>query len=437
MIIEFFLLILTSFFGIICTCSDPGVIPQNKSFNKLIEIYNILNLKQNKLIIIRGYQFKLKICNTCKIVRSPGISHCRKCNCCVEKFDHHCPWIGNCIGKNNYKYFICFLLFFNILIFNNSIICCVYISNQNRVLKKEKENYQKFCVNNKNESNNNNFNNNNNNKDIKKKYDINFCKNFKNLNVFEKEYMCFFVILLSILTGIFITILFGYHIYFTCRNMTTYSNLKMGVIFILFGNPFSLNNWKKNVKRTLCSKYKKKVDFQALVYTNYEKSEKTFSITDSFSLFKKDLSNKLFINKNCSLKDDSCYSNQINKFKNNNNQIYYSMFTNHSISNSKILKINSIKKNNTIITYNLNNYFKDNNLIKNIYGIDRISTIKKIKYIKNNISFKSSKNISSNKLSNSQISIKHTKTINKKRNENQLNNSNNLNLISNNTNEFE
>ena len=63
MIIEFFLLILTSFFGIICTCSDPGVIPQNKSFNKLIEIYNILNLKQNKLIIIRGYQFKLKICN--------------------------------------------------------------------------------------------------------------------------------------------------------------------------------------------------------------------------------------------------------------------------------------------------------------------------------------------------------------------------------------
>ena len=168
MIIEFFLLILTSFFGIICTCSDPGVIPQNKSFNKLIEIYNILNLKQNKLIIIRGYQFKLKFCNTCKIVRSPGISHCRKCNCCVEKFDHHCPWIGNCIGKNNYKYFICFLLFFNFLIFNNSIICCVYISNQNRVLKKEKENYQKFCVNNKNESNNNNFNNNNNNKDIKK-----------------------------------------------------------------------------------------------------------------------------------------------------------------------------------------------------------------------------------------------------------------------------
>ena len=279
-------------------------------------------------------------------------------------------------------------------------------------MKKEKENYQKFCVNNKNDSNNNNK------KDINKNYDTNFCKNFKNLNIFEKEYMCFFVIFLSILTGIFITILFGYHIYFTCRNMTTYSNLKMGVIFILFGNPFSLKNWKKNIKRTLCFKYKKKVDFQALVYTKCEKYEKTFSITDSFSLFKKDLSNKLFINKNYSLKDDSCYSNQINKFKNNNNQIYYSMFTNHSISNSKILKINSIKKNNTIITYNLNNYFKDNNLIKNIYGIDRLSTIKKIKYIKNNISFKSSKNISSNKLSNSQISIKHIKTINKKRNEN-------------------
>ncbi len=25
---------------------------------------------------------------------------------CVEGFDHHCMWINNCIGSNNYQYFI-------------------------------------------------------------------------------------------------------------------------------------------------------------------------------------------------------------------------------------------------------------------------------------------------------------------------------------------
>ena len=51
----------------------------------------------------------MKYCKTCYLIRSPRASHCHDCNLCVEKFGHHCPWLGICIGKNNQKFFFSFL----------------------------------------------------------------------------------------------------------------------------------------------------------------------------------------------------------------------------------------------------------------------------------------------------------------------------------------
>jgi hypothetical protein len=97
-----------------CIFSDPGVLPRNMF---KMEIYNncLLDSTREKYYFINGRKFKTKMCITCMIIRPLGTSHCRICNNCVERYDHHCPWVGNCIGKNNYRYFYYFLISFNCL----------------------------------------------------------------------------------------------------------------------------------------------------------------------------------------------------------------------------------------------------------------------------------------------------------------------------------
>ena len=52
------------------------------------------------------------ICNAFKPERS---HHCSVCNICVLNMDHHCPWVDNCIGFYNRKYFMQLLIFVVIL----------------------------------------------------------------------------------------------------------------------------------------------------------------------------------------------------------------------------------------------------------------------------------------------------------------------------------
>ena len=72
-----------------------------------------------KKIISRKFRIDLTRCKSCDVVRPYDAHHCRSCHCCILEQDHHCPWMNNCIGIFNQKYFI----LFNIYAFLSVVYC--------------------------------------------------------------------------------------------------------------------------------------------------------------------------------------------------------------------------------------------------------------------------------------------------------------------------
>ena len=56
-------------------------------------------------------------CGTCDWDMPLRTIHCRTCEKCVRRYDHHCPWIGNCVGERNYRFFYLFIHCESIAIF--------------------------------------------------------------------------------------------------------------------------------------------------------------------------------------------------------------------------------------------------------------------------------------------------------------------------------
>lgn len=104
-----FLNLIFGMFACLCTyfyfrtmTSDPGFVPRPGSRNQQRSVIE-------KLLEDRKFD-ETNFCVTCMIQRPVRSKHCKRCNRCVAKHDHHCPWVDNCVAINNHRSFALYVV---------------------------------------------------------------------------------------------------------------------------------------------------------------------------------------------------------------------------------------------------------------------------------------------------------------------------------------
>ncbi|XP_001632888.3 palmitoyltransferase ZDHHC15B isoform X2 [Nematostella vectensis] len=114
----FFFMLIISYWRTIL--ADQGIVPSQFALSKtdkdLVEngenVREVLTrVSKNLPTATRTLSGGVRYCDICCHIKPDRCHHCSMCRKCILKMDHHCPWVNNCVGYSNYKFFLLFLFY--------------------------------------------------------------------------------------------------------------------------------------------------------------------------------------------------------------------------------------------------------------------------------------------------------------------------------------
>ena len=139
--------------------TDPGIVPARRwpdyvaskydePKDKLDYYYSTFFVNQR----ISTHLFPYTFCKTCQIWQPPRCNHCPICQTCVLELDHHCHWLGTCLGLRNYHSFYWYLVHLVSLSVFQLFFIPLYLwrLNESRLMDDREEEYlftwQEWCL---------------------------------------------------------------------------------------------------------------------------------------------------------------------------------------------------------------------------------------------------------------------------------------------------
>jgi len=119
-----------------CILTYPGTVPDGKGWELRPDVEDVADAGDSNSrsvdLVEKKHTGERRHCKWCLKYKPDRCHHCRICNVCVLRMDHHCPWVYNCIGFRNHKYFFLLLVYavLDLVVVNTTMFDSVWWSTR-------------------------------------------------------------------------------------------------------------------------------------------------------------------------------------------------------------------------------------------------------------------------------------------------------------------